>query len=194
MRVLKLWELLWFATFLLTSVTARASVFSFSDPIGDNTGIVDVTLMVINSDQSTGDYTVDITADASNPFIGNFRINLNLFDVTRNEFFQDSFNDFNLLTDTTVIHLSGSNSTLASWQETDIIATSTFDGFGNPPGSTLFRSAVSDLPLQPACASEDIIGLDGCSSGPVVPEPASFGLVGSAIVGLWRMRRRRGDA
>ena len=53
--------------------------FSFTDPVGDHSGVVDLVSVTVTFDNTTGDYEVLLTADAANPFNGNFRINLNLF-------------------------------------------------------------------------------------------------------------------
>ena len=67
-----------------------AEFISWTDPVGDNTGMVDLVGMDFTFD-ATGDYTIDLSADEANPFVGDFRININLFNVTLDEFFQDTF-------------------------------------------------------------------------------------------------------
>ena len=177
---------------LLLPAQGFATVISFSDPVGDHTGIVDVTGMTLDFDVA-GNYTIDLTATAADPFNGNFRININLWNVSLDEFFQDPFNDFTLAAPTTSISLSGTDLLIADWLSTHTIATSTYAGFGNPAGSTLFRSSVADIPFQSVCASEDVIGLDGCGTiqVPQVPIPAAAWLFGTALLGFVGIARRR---
>lgn len=178
----------------LMPITAVASLITitYTDPVGDHTGIVDVTGMDFIFESSNGNYELNIQSDSANPFTGEFRININLFNVTRNESMQDVFNDFNLGVATqAAISLSGNNSLLMNWSGTDNVVTSTLAGFGNPPGSTFFRSSVSDLPFAPICVSEDIIGIDGCSTSTSVPEPGTLALFGIGLAGMGLARRRR---
>ena len=178
---------------LLLPIHAFATIISFSDPVGDHTGSVDVTGMTLDFDLA-GNYTIDLTATAANPFDGDFRININLWNVTLDEFFQDVFNDFSLGAPQTGISLAGSSAVIPDWLAGHTIATSTYAGFGNPAGISLFRSSVSDLPFQGICESEDIIGNDGCGTiVPQVPVPAAAWLFGSGVVGLIGFvgRRRR---
>jgi len=168
-----------------------AEVISFTDPVGDHTGNVDVIGMDFTFD-TTGSYTIDLTADNANPFVGDFRININLFNVTLDEFFQDTFNDFSLAAAQTSLSLSGSDSLIADWLASHTVATSTLAGLGNPSSSSLFRSSVSNLPFDSICVSEDIIGIDGCSPDiPPVPVPAAVWLFGTALIGFVGIARRR---
>jgi hypothetical protein len=170
---------------------SSATIISFSDPVGDHSGAVDVTGMSLDFD-SFGNYTINLSATAANPFSGDFRININLWNVTQDEYFQDPFNDYSLSPSQTSLSLSGANSLIADWLVSDTIATSTLAGYGNPAGSTLFRSSVADLPFQSLCQSEDIIGYDGCTTTlPPVPVPAAAWLFGTALVGLVGFGRRR---
>ena len=168
---------------------SMAELISWTDPVGDQTGIVDLVGMDFTFD-ATGDYTIDLIADEANPFVGDFRININLFNVTLDELFQDTFNDYSLAVSQTSLTLTGNNLVLSDWLASHTIATSTFDGYGNPPGSTFFRSSAADLPFEPVCTSEDIIGLDGCGTTSV-PEPTSLVLVGLGLAGLGFVRRKK---
>ena len=177
---------------LLLPAQGFATTISFSDPVGDHTGNVDVTNMDFVFDNS-GSYSIDLTATGANPFSGEFRVNINLWNVTLDEFFQDSFNDFDLgVTSQTSLSITGNSPIITDWLVSHTIATSTLAGFGNPAGSSFFRSSVANLPFAPTCDSEDVIGIDGCSTTvPAVPVPAAVWLFGSALIGLAGFVRRR---
>src|SRR5882724_11154883 len=64
---------------VMATAQAEPLVFSFADPVGDNTGAIDVTAMSFDFDNATGDYTITLTATTANPFVGQFRVNINLF-------------------------------------------------------------------------------------------------------------------
>jgi hypothetical protein len=187
---MKVFKLALLSFLLILPALGKATIlYDFADPVGDHTGIVDVTHMAFSIDETTGDYTIDLTADGANPFSGDFRININLFNVTRDEYFQDSFNDYLGLAPVTSLSLSGSNTDLMDWIGTDVLATSTYDGLGNPAGSSFFRSSVADLPFESICSSEDIIGLDGCSYKDL-PEPGVLALVSLGLFGIAVTRRK----
>ena len=173
------------ALLILSAGSAQATVISFSDATGDHTGAVDVTGMTLDINDVSGDYTIDITADAANPFTGDFRVNINLFNATLDEFFQNVFNDFALGGATqTLVTLTGTDTDLTDWLPTHDIATSTLAGLGNPPGSTFFRSSVADLPFGPTCTAEDIIGITGCTPPARVPEPGALSMFLLALAGI----------
>src|SRR5260370_41064541 len=66
--------------FSLTLVsTAQALTISFSDPVGDQKGTIDVIAMVMTFNKNTGHYHIQLTASASHPFAGKFRVNINLY-------------------------------------------------------------------------------------------------------------------
>lgn len=175
----------------LLPVTGFAALISFSDPVGDHTGAVDVIGMEFDINAATGDYVATIEATAAAPFLGDFRINLNIWNVTLDEFFQDTFNDFSLGVSQTSIALSGTNADLTDWIPAHNIVTSTLAGFGNPSGSSFFRSSVADLPFQPVCQAEDIIGIDGCSQVAPAPAPAPLALLLTGLLGVVAATRRR---
>lgn len=170
---------------------APAVTLSFTDPVGDNSGIVDVVNMDMNIDEVTGYYTIDILADNANPFTGDFRININLFNVTQDEYFQDAFNDYALGSSTlTAIQLTGTNPTIKDWLLSDTYATTSLQGLGMPAGTSAFRTSVANLPFEGILVSEDIIGFDDKSSSPV-PEPATILLMGTGLAGLIGARRKK---
>ena len=128
--------------------------FSFDDPVGDQTGRVDLTGMVFNFDSSAATYTITLTATSANPFVGVFRVNINLLnpDTSDNDsLFSDNQRDFDLATAATTLILSGTNLKLLSWRIGNRVATNDL-AFGNPPGTgiTAFRSAVTEFKL-PQC-------------------------------------------
>jgi len=97
----------------MATAQAEPLVFSFADPVGDNTGAIDVTAMSFDFDNATGDYTITLTATTANPFVGQFRVNINLFNpdaITIANLFSDALNDFNLASPTTTsLTLTGTN-------------------------------------------------------------------------------------
>jgi FIMAH domain-containing protein len=134
---------------LVSSARADQLTFSFTDPIGDQTGAIDVTKMTVLFDNSTGQYAIALRATVAHPFVGVFRVNINLFNPGTDPshcLLQDVVNDFNLATATTKLTLSGINSNLLAWDAGDRVATNTLAGLGNPPGSTFFRSSVLNFP------------------------------------------------
>lgn len=186
---------------LLAPAGVRADhlALTFVDPLGDSTGRADVIGMTMTFDADTGAYEIVLTADGANPFSGDFRININLFNpdtgtVDQNpSFFEDTFNDFDLPAPLTTIRLAGTNERLISWRAGDRVAT-TSEVFGNPSGVTLFRSAVGDFPLGPPGVREDIIAQGNTfATVSAVPEPesvASLGLGLACVVATRRHRRR----
>jgi len=124
--------------------------FSYLDPVADHTGTIDVTRMVVAFDNATGAYMVILRATTAHPFVGEFRVNINLFnpDVDpANSLFQDAENDFNLATATTKLVLTGTDPNLLAWNDGDRVATNTNVSLGNPPGTTFFRSSVANRPF-----------------------------------------------
>ena len=100
--------------------TAKAEqlYFSYSDPVADQTGSVDVTEMNFLFDTDTGNYTVILSAAPDAPFLGQFRVNVNLYNpdvLPAYSYFQDTFNEFDLSTATYRIKLTGTNPSLQYW-------------------------------------------------------------------------------
>jgi hypothetical protein len=117
------------------------------DPIGDNTGLTDLTGMTLRFDPQTGIYELELVASAAQPIQGEFRVNINLFNPSRQSFFDDTVNDFNLQTPTTTLKLTGYHRALHGWMPGDEVHTNSLRGTPNPPGSTLFRSGISHFPM-----------------------------------------------
>jgi hypothetical protein len=182
------------AALFLCGSSARATMLSltFTDPVGDNTGLVDVTRLNLVFSNTTGDYTVLVTASPEHPFLGNFRININLFNPDTGStallpsYFRDTVHDYYLQIPTTTLTWSGSNPSLGYWKFGDRVAT-THLPFGNPDFATAFRTAVSDLPVQPWGVAEDIIAEGGYTT--IVPEP---GVCGVLVLGIWLFAGRTG--
>src|SRR5258707_8306806 len=100
--------------------TAQARTLTFTDPVADQTGTIDVIGMVMTFSK-TGHYRIDLTASADHPFVGEFRVNINLYNpavtkpsgrffsdtCTKCEVFDPSINhsDFNLTVPTTTLTL-----------------------------------------------------------------------------------------
>jgi len=106
--------------------------------------------MLLVFDGTTGEYSIDLLADAASPFEGDFRVNVNLYNPDTGttscnpSFFNDNMNDFTSHPNSTLLTLTGTSPLLMEWQEGDRVATNTVP-FGNPDCTSLFRSAVADL-------------------------------------------------
>jgi len=180
--------------------TAKPAVlsFSFTDPAGDSGAAGgDLTSLSFVFDNTTGAYTINLTADPAKPFFGAFRINVNLLNpdtAPNRSFFASDENDFNLSTATTTIALSGANTLLESWTAGERVAANNYP-FGNPPGETSFVTNLADLPGGGIfCSSgQDCLGpLNSTNFTTIAPEPGSEKLVaGSLVVLAWMRRRRR---
>jgi hypothetical protein len=139
--------------FIANFALAETFDFHFDDPVSDHTGIVDVVSMDFTFDDVTGDYAILLTADPVNPFVGNFRININLFNPDTGttaydtSSFHDTMNDYDLSSPVLTIELTGTRPCLTQWKEGDRVATSD-EPFGNPDYASGFISAVTDLPYE----------------------------------------------
>ena len=158
------------------------------DPLNDHRGLIDISSMHLKFDNATGSYEITLIADSSSPFIGNFRININLFNIDASDidessaYFSDTLNDFRLSNPINTITLSGTDSRLIDWKSSDRVASSNIP-FGNPSNSKMFRSAVADLPQEGFMENEDtiaygtssIIGADLVPFLTVMPTSFDFG-------------------
>ena len=180
---------------LVSGQNTRANMlfFSFDDPVGDqyDSFYIDVVKMDFAFDDITGAYEIVFTADASNLFQDEFRINVNLFNpdtgTTANNpsFFQDAGNDYNLSTDVPTITLTGTNSHLTSWDIGDRVATTHYV-FGNPDGASAFRTSVLDPDNFGWYSNEDVIAEGDDIYATITPVPGAFllGVLGLGAAGI----------
>jgi len=166
------------AQVLLGSIAKADTLsFVFSDPVSDHSGLVDVVEMAMQFDNLTGDYQIQLSAEDANPFQGDFRININLFNPDTgttapfSSFFDDVFNDFNLQLPVTTIMLEGSQSSLTFWESGDRVSTS-MGPFGNPSNLVNFFSGVHNLD---DFSQNDLIAFNEFTT--IVPEPSTLGLL-----------------
>lgn len=107
--------------FLGSTAQAATLTVSFPEVTGDVTDFIDLTGATLRFDSVTGDYQVILTATPANPFLGQFNVNINLFDASLGTmagdptFFSDTLNTFALGTPTTEITLTKTNARLTSW-------------------------------------------------------------------------------
>jgi hypothetical protein len=125
----------------------------FTDPIGDQGGQVDVMIMSLRFSNETGDYQLNLKSHPKNPFVGEFRICVHLFNpdtgtTAANPSVFDwcgSNSFFSLSEPRTNITLSGNNPRLTAWKAGDRVAVSGPEPLGVPDIYTAFHSAVVDL-------------------------------------------------
>ncbi len=144
--------------------TVRAQqllAYSFTDPAG----AVDVTSMFLFFDLK-GNYKIYLTADSSHPFVGKFRVNINLFnpDADPNDSaFSDACTkkcgafdgntDYDIRTPTTKLKITGRDPVLTHWAAGDRVVTSSFAGL--TPG-LLFLNGLSILENDVAPFGEEV--------------------------------------
>jgi hypothetical protein len=159
--------------------TAQARTISYIDPVGDQKGTIDVIGMVMTFTK-TGHYQIVLTASADHPFVGEFRVNINLYnpDVPKSaaRFFSAvckncavfdpaiNHSDFNLAASTTTLTLAkGKSKVLKSWDAGDHVASNSVAGLGAPAGVSFFRSSVANMPFT-FLTNEDTIGYDNTNA------------------------------
>jgi hypothetical protein len=155
------------ASAVMVAQTRHLLQLIVKDPIGDNTGPIDVTEMVMRFDTLSGDYQIDVFASASAPFAGDFRINVNLFNAGRALFFQDAFNDFSLGSGVQRLRLTGNSQALRTWAVGDAVYTNSLAGTPNPPGASLYRTAVTSVPFT-YLTNEDYVAFANAATPAVV--------------------------
>ena len=110
-----------------------AQSFSFSDPRGDHLqlvpvrrlnppgGVADVERLLFSFDRRTGEYEIKVTASPANPFVGDVRANILLFNpdsgtsAQNPAFFEDTL-IISLATPTRTLTLTGMNPRLQAWR------------------------------------------------------------------------------
>jgi hypothetical protein len=166
----------------ILSAPAAELTFSYTDPVGDSTCAIDVTRMVVVFDAATGNYKLTLTATSTQPFLGSFRVNINLYNPSRlplSSFFQDALNDYTLAAGQTKLILTGTSPALTAWAIGDTVATNTEAGLGNPPSSSFFRSGVGQEPFG-FLTNEDAIAF-GTAGLATITELTPQGVVGGLM-------------
>lgn len=152
---------------LMGSINAAPLVLLTTDPAFDQLGASpDLVHMSFAFDNATGNYVIELKATNENPFLGDFRVNINLFNLDVGttamdpSFFNDTLNDFSLTAPTTTLSLTGNDSRLISWNAGDRIMLNNFpDGSPSPDGATLFRSGVGVVSSGDVATNEDMLGI-----------------------------------
>jgi hypothetical protein len=209
MQTLRLCFLFLALVLFASAVMADTLELQLSDPTGDefNSGVVDLTGLLLGFDNTTGAYTITVTASAAKPFTGQVRLNLFFLNpdtplgVDAGAFLIDNLNDFTLSTPTTSLVLTGVSSILTSWEAGDRVAINSTP-FGSP-SSPFFSGVGVGVPF-PLVLGNDTFGSPGGanygtitaapSTPAAVPEPSSGFLFGgaTALLGLGvHLRRRR---
>jgi hypothetical protein len=137
------------------------------DPVGDQTGASDIVEFRLRFDPETGEYQIEIEADAAHPFDGEMRININLYNPAKSSFFSDAMNDVVLSASMTKLTLSGSHPELRKWAVGDSVHTNSLGGTPNPPGASLYRSGVTHFPMG-FLTNEDVIAFEDVRTPGVV--------------------------
>lgn len=188
-----------FSMTLMGSVNATTVVLSAIDPVGDQfVPSPDLVQMKFVFDNVTGAYVIELETTNEDPFIGDFRVNINLFNLDAGttavdpSFFRDTLNDFSLTESTTTLALTGTNDRLQAWKVGDrILLNNLPSGMPSPDGTTLFRSGV-DAAGSEFLEEEDMLGLPGqIDIVSAVPIPPAIWLFGSGLLGLLGMKRRK---
>ena len=167
---------------------AQATPFSVTwldvDDIGDATIGPDLLAITLTFDNATGDYTIRLTASAARPFEGNFRVNLNTFNVDDASGFSDNSNDFVGVAPTTTFEYTDNSSVLLGWEAGDRVADCANVSRCNTsfaiPGA--FASGIT---------GEQLVSEQGFSTIEAVPEPTTAILLGAGLLGIGLGRRRR---
>lgn len=128
--------------------------FKIDDPVGDNTGKIDIVSAKFVFNNSTGDYKMIWKATTDEPFIDKFRVNLNLYNADTGTTAQDpswfidwrqSATWFDLDKETKMVMVKGNNPRLLSWEAGDRVALSGPNPIGVPDGIQAFGAGCVDL-------------------------------------------------
>lgn len=169
-----------FCLFLTVAARGASLIFSYSDPVGDSTGAIDATRMVVVFDSVTGKFKLTLTATPTQPMQGQFRVNSNLFNANRlpgHSFFSDTLQDYNLANPHTKLILRGTDPPLPFWMSEDTVATNTAASGGtNPPAVTFYRTAVNNFPLG-YLTNEDAIAYGPSGVATIAPRTAQDGIM-----------------
>jgi hypothetical protein len=176
------------AIYTITEVPEPITEFvSFSDPVGDHLGNIDLVRMEFRFDSGIGDYEVTYFASPADPFVGRFQLSTALFnpdagvDGSYVTFLSEAFD---LVTPVTAISDSGRHPGLFAWAVGDRVAASGPDPLGVPPGVPEFASGV----LEPVSLGVD--RFSNASGIVTLPEPTTALLYACALVTLALLRRR----
>jgi len=190
----KLVMLIMVAMMLFTTRMAYGAILfvTYDDPIGDYQDFnIDLTGMTLVFDNATGDYELNVTFDAANPFVGTFNVNANLLNGSIDPLTTDpAFVNINerptVGAPTTELVFTGTNTKLTSWNQGDEIANNS-SIFGIPIDATFsaFVSGVQNF-------GQGIDQLNPATSivAPI-PIPPVIWLFGSGLIGLIGIARRK---
>ena len=159
--------------------------------------VIDVKRMSMVFDNLTGEYDIVWYAFPSNPFVGNFRINVLLFNVDADHtggplppddgipqepgFFLDIANNFTLTAPQPTVTLSGASLVLTRWNRQNRVAANG----GSFPEKCCFQTSLiaRDAPDDPreilgsTIVGDMFIGFDLDIQTVILPEPSSIALV-----------------
>ncbi len=167
-----------------TSVAPRSNAaeltVKFADPMGDATGAIDATNLVLVFDTATGDYKITLTATNAQPFEGEFRVMANLFNASKlpaNSLFNHVI-PYNLADGRTKLIARGNNAALKAWMPGDVVATNTAASGGvNPPNVVLYRTSVANAPYT-YLTNEDAIAFGPTGAAAVAAQTPSGAING----------------
>lgn len=188
-----------FAVTLMGQINAASLVLLASDPVLDQFGpSPDLIQMDFAFDNATGNYAIDLETTNANPFVGDFDININLFNLdvgTTAEdpsLFSDTFNIFSFPAPTTTLTLTGNSARLLAWDAGDrILLNNLPNATPHPDGISFFRSSVH-VPPGGFLENEDLLGVESqINIVSAVPIPPAIWLFGSGILGLVGVVRRK---
>ncbi len=143
----------------------------------------DLLAITLTFDTVTGDYTIRLTASTARPFAGNFRVNLNTFNVDDSSGFFDNVNDFVGVAPTTSFEFSDSSPLLLGWEAGDRVADCANASRCNTALAVPGAFASGTL-------TDQLVSQQGFSIIAVVPEPTTAALLWAGLLGFGLSRRR----